>query len=64
MRRVERLGACDHVVFGGRLPAEPHGIAARAMVEGTAVKDRDRRDWAAIRAWADDIAAALGVPAG
>lgn len=63
IRRVEALGGLDHVVFGGRVPADPHGFAARAMAERTPPEYRDRRDWDAIRAWADRIAAALGATA-
>jgi menaquinone-dependent protoporphyrinogen oxidase len=59
MRRVEHLGARDHVVFGGRVPADPQGPLARAMAEQTPPDVRDRRDWDAIRAWADSIAAVL-----
>jgi menaquinone-dependent protoporphyrinogen oxidase len=49
---VERIGARDHVIFGGsstssKIPEE----------------FRDRRDWEAIRAWAGGIAAQLPVPA-
>lgn len=54
--QAERVGARDHVVFGGRVPAEPHGFAERGMVEGTPPEWRDRRDWDAIRAWARGIA--------
>jgi menaquinone-dependent protoporphyrinogen oxidase len=59
LRRVAALGGVDHVVFGGRVPAEPHGLAARAMAENTPPEYRDRRDWDAIRARADRIAGAL-----
>jgi menaquinone-dependent protoporphyrinogen oxidase len=59
IEKVEELGGRDHVVFGGRLPAEPKNFMERAMVEGTAREYRDRRDWAAIREWARQIAAEL-----
>lgn len=59
MRTVERLGAREHVVFGGSMPAEPHGRIERSMVEGTPAEWRDRRDWEEIRAWARGIAAQL-----
>jgi menaquinone-dependent protoporphyrinogen oxidase len=56
IERAERLGARDHVVFGGRVPAEPHGFAERGMVDNTPPEWRDRRDWDAIRAWVRGIA--------
>ncbi|MGN6189652.1 MAG: flavodoxin domain-containing protein [Conexibacter sp.] len=59
MRKVEQLGAREHVVFGGRVPAEPHGMVERGMAESTPPEWRDRRDWDAIRAWARGIAAQL-----
>lgn len=61
--RVERLGARQHVVFGGRVPAEPHGPLERAMVRDIPLEHRDRRDWDEIRTWAAGIAAALRVTA-
>ena len=60
MRRAEEVGARGHIVFGGRVPTDAHGPAAHAMAEGTPEEYRDRRDWAAIRAWADGIAMSLG----
>lgn len=56
IEQAERLGARDHAVFGGRVPAEPHGFAERGMAENTPAEWRDRRDWDAIRAWARGIA--------
>jgi menaquinone-dependent protoporphyrinogen oxidase len=50
---VERLGAREHVVFGGR--SESSGIPEEF---------RDRRDWDEIREWARGIAAELPVAAG
>ena len=60
LHRVEELGAREHVVFGGRAPADGHGLAARAMERNTPPEYRDRRDWDAIRGWANRIAADLG----
>ena len=60
---AERLGVRDHVVFGGRLPAEPRGFAVKAMVRDTPPELRDLRDWNVIRRWAADIAATLTGPA-
>jgi menaquinone-dependent protoporphyrinogen oxidase len=54
--RVEELGGRDHVVFGGRAPAEPRGMMEKAMAEGIPEQFRDRRDWNVIRAWAAEIA--------
>ena len=59
VKKVEKLGARDHVVFGGRLPAEPHGPMEKAMVTGVPVEFRDRRDWDQIRSWAEEIASKL-----
>ena len=59
VEKVERLGAREHVVFGGRLPVDSRLPAHRAMVEGTPPEYRDMRDWDAIRAWAAGIAAQL-----
>jgi menaquinone-dependent protoporphyrinogen oxidase len=56
---AERLGARGHVVFGGRLPAEPKGKIERAMVIGVPPEFRDRRDWDEIRAWAKTVALEL-----
>lgn len=56
---AERLGARDHVVFGGRLPIEPRNFMERAMVKDCPPDKRDLRDWDAIRAWAVGIGAAL-----
>jgi len=60
IRKAEEVGAREHVVFGGSMPAEPHGRMEQAMVENTPPEWRDRRDWDAIRAWARRIAADLG----
>lgn len=56
---AEKLGARGHVVFGGCLPAEPHGPIEKAMVAGTPPEHRDRRDWAEIHAWALSVAGDL-----
>jgi menaquinone-dependent protoporphyrinogen oxidase len=60
VERVERLGAREHVVFGGRVPVDPKNVVERAMKRGTPPEFADRRDWAVIRRWADDIATTLG----
>ena len=56
--KAEKLGARDHVVFGGRISPES-GRMAKAMAENTPEEFRDRRDWDEIRAWAAGIAAEL-----
>ena len=53
---AETLGTRGHVVFGGRLPADPHGFVEKAMVRATPEDSRDARDWSQIRGWAADIA--------
>lgn len=58
-KAVEKLGARDHVVFGGRLPIDPNGPIEKAMVTGVPVEFRDRRDWNQIRSWAATIASEL-----
>ncbi len=67
MVEVERLGAREHVVFGGRVPVDPHNFIERAMAKNTPAGFADRRDWDEISAWSAKIAAQLkqgsGVPA-
>ncbi len=59
IKKLDKLGAREHVVFGGSMPAEPNGAVERSMVEGTPPEWRDRRDWDEICAWARRIAAEL-----
>lgn len=59
---VERLGAREHVVFGGRLRTDG-SFMERSMAEKAAPENRDLRDWDEIRAWAAGIATELGAPA-
>lgn len=59
VKKVEALGAREHVVFGGRVPTDPHGPMERTMAQNTPDEYRDRRDWDEIRAWASGIAADL-----
>jgi menaquinone-dependent protoporphyrinogen oxidase len=58
--RAQELGVRGHVVFGGRLPADPHGFIEMAMVRNTPDDQRDARDWAQVRSWASSIARELG----
>ena len=59
MALAERLGAREHVVFGGSIPAEPKSLMQKAMASETPEEFRDLRDWDEIRAWARGIAAEL-----
>jgi len=61
--KAEALGVRGHVVFGGSVPSEPHGMMLRSMAQNTPEEFRDRRDWDAIREWAEAIADTLGVQA-
>jgi menaquinone-dependent protoporphyrinogen oxidase len=54
MTKAEELGVREHVVFGGR--------ATERMAHGIPEEFRDRRDWGAIRAWAQGIATSLRTP--
>jgi menaquinone-dependent protoporphyrinogen oxidase len=63
LRAAEQLGARDHVVFGGRVPADPQNFVERAMVRNTPAEYADRRDWDEIRAWARNVGHAMLQPA-
>lgn len=56
---AEAAGVRGHIVFGGRLPADPEGFVENAMVRNTPEEFSDARDWVAIRRWADEVAAEL-----
>jgi menaquinone-dependent protoporphyrinogen oxidase len=56
------IGAREHVVFPGALYRERLGMRERLAVGMVRTADGDYRDWPAVRAWADRIAAELGVP--
>jgi menaquinone-dependent protoporphyrinogen oxidase len=53
---MARIGARDHVMFGGRLAPDATGFPAKAMAKKLA---GDWREWHAIRAWAKDVAQAI-----
>ncbi len=53
---MERVGACGHVTFGGRLPADATGFPARAMAREHA---GDWRNQNQIRSWAESVARVL-----
>jgi menaquinone-dependent protoporphyrinogen oxidase len=63
--RATQMGVRGHVVFGGRVPAEPRGPIERSMVKNTPEAYRDRRDWDEIHRWAEQVACELqtAVPA-
>jgi menaquinone-dependent protoporphyrinogen oxidase len=50
------VGARGHRVFPGRLDKHLLGIGERAMVTAMRAPVGDFRDWAAVRAWAGEIA--------
>ncbi len=56
---VERLGAREHVVFGGCVPQQPHNFIERSMARNTPPEYADRRDWEEIADWAASIAQSL-----
>jgi menaquinone-dependent protoporphyrinogen oxidase len=55
------VGAREHVVFPGALHREQLGLRERLAVGFVRAADGDCRDWPAVRAWADRIAADLRV---
>ena len=57
---TDPIGARAHRVFGGRLLADTPGLDPQVLATHPV---GDFRDWAAIRAWALGIAAALAAPA-
>ncbi|HUA49881.1 MAG TPA: hypothetical protein VMA77_31910, partial [Solirubrobacteraceae bacterium] len=57
------LGAHEHAVFGGMV-AEDAGLIRKKMARRIPPELRDRRDWDAIDAWAQSIAAVLGARSG
>ena len=56
---TDPIGARAHRVFGGRLLAATPGLDPQVLATHPV---GDFRDWAAIRAWAQGIAAALAAP--
>jgi menaquinone-dependent protoporphyrinogen oxidase len=61
---AETIGAREHVVFPGALHRERLGMRERLAVGLVHAPDGDCRDWPAVRAWADRIAAELRVGSG
>ena len=56
---ADRLGARGHRTFAGRLERNRLGFMERTVTAALKAPDGDFRDVADIRAWADEIAAAL-----
>ena len=56
---IERLQPKETVVFGGRLDGDLLSFAERAIIRAVRAEEGDFRDWDAIRAWAESIAAEL-----
>lgn len=57
----ERIGALGHRSFAGRLQRSELAFAERALIAGARAKEGDHRDFAAVAAWAGDIAGQLAV---
>ena len=56
---VEAVAARGHEIFSGKLDKSVLGFAERAIVAAVRAPEGDFRDWAAIDAWANDIAGQL-----
>lgn len=58
-RFARELGARSHRTFAGRVDPKALGWVERTITHMVRAPDGDFRDWEAVRAWADEIAAAL-----
>ena len=58
---AEAIGAREHVVFPGALHREQLALREKVAVGLVHAADGDYRDWPALRAWADRIAAELRI---
>ena len=56
---VERSGAREHRLFGGRLDKRDLGFGEKAIVSMVGAAQGDYRPWDEIEAWAEEIAAIL-----
>ena len=56
---LEATGARGHHLFGGKIAPHDLNRGEWLITKATHVPDGDYRDWAAVRAWADQIATAL-----
>lgn len=59
---MQATHARDHRIFPGRLEARTLSLGERLAVRAVRAPAGDLRDWAAVRGWAREIAATLGVP--
>lgn len=57
---IDLVGPRDHRVFAGRLEGSDLGIGEKLIIKAVRAPYGDFRDWPAIEAWADEIAAGLG----
>lgn len=57
---LQAIGARDHRVFSGSLDADKLGFLERKMIKAAKAPVGDFRDWDEVRAYADQIADALG----
>jgi menaquinone-dependent protoporphyrinogen oxidase len=57
---TDLLNPREHRIFYGALDKNALGFAERMMVKAVKAPEGDFRDWDAIRAWADEISAAVG----
>lgn len=55
---MQATHARDHRIFAGRLDASTLSLGERVAVRAVRAPEGDFRDWAAIRGWAREIAAA------
>ncbi|HEY0218073.1 MAG TPA: flavodoxin domain-containing protein [Cellulomonas sp.] len=53
---MQRIGAAGHRSFAGRLQRSELAFAERALIAGARAKEGDHRDFAAVAAWAQQIA--------
>jgi menaquinone-dependent protoporphyrinogen oxidase len=56
---MQRIGARGHRAFAGRLLRSELAFAERALIAGARAKEGDHRDFAAVEAWAQQIAQQL-----
>jgi menaquinone-dependent protoporphyrinogen oxidase len=56
---LERIGACEHRLFRGKLDRDLLGFGERTVTRLVHAPSGDFRDWSSIRAWANSIASSL-----